>query len=67
MNDAGYYFAPYICISAYPIQNTITPETEITEIWYNNGYTQLSNKAISTTPTISISISTLTQAITFYI
>ena len=67
MNNVGYYFCSYICINAYPVQNTITPEIEITEIWYENGGTQLSNKAITTTPTISISISNLTQAITFYI
>lgn len=48
-------------------KNSPTARVEITEIWLENEYTRLSNKAIRTSPTFNISISTLTQAIIFYI
>lgn len=67
MNDNGFYYCPYICIDAYPVQNSPTAGIEITEIWLEYGHTILSNKAITTSPTFNISISTLTQAIIFYI
>lgn len=67
MDDNGFYFCSYICIDAYPVQNSPTARVEITEIWLENEYTRLSNKAIMTSPTFNISISTLTQAIIFYI
>lgn len=66
MRDDGYYTSNHICINAYPIQNSLTAGIEITEIWLENGYTNLSNKVIIASP-FSISISTLTQAIIFYI
>ena len=66
MRDDGFYTSNHICINAYPIQNSPTAGVEITEIWLENGYTRLSNKVIIASP-FSISISTLTQAIIFYI
>ena len=67
MDDSGYYSCSYICIDAYPVQNSPTVGVEITEIWLEHGYTRLSNKVITSSPTFNISISTLTQAIIFYI
>ena len=69
MHSDGFYQSNRIIITAYPIQNSPTSGVEITEIWLENGHTYLSNKVITISPTvnISISISTLTQAIIFYI
>ena len=67
MDNNGFYFCSYICINAYPVQNSPTVGVEITEIWLENEYTRLSNKTIRTSPTFNISISTLTQAIIFHI
>ena len=67
MDNDGFYFCYYICIDAYPVQNIPTAGVEITEIWLENGYTRISNKVITSSPTFNISISTLTQAIIFYI
>ncbi len=67
MDNDGFYNCSYICIDAYPVQNSPTAGVEITEIWLENEYTRLSNKVITISPTFNISTSTLTQAIIFYI